>query len=207
MIFVKLEFDSSIYHDFIPAGIVNRNANRNLTNWYKNSQISLVLEPSRIVNETDLLLALGQQIILENIMKPLLICLAMWAGFVSVPAIAATVEARIDLSDQKMKVYRNGNLYYTWKVSTARRGYVTPTGNYRPTRMHKMWYSRKYDMSPMPYSIFYHRGYAVHGTNAIKNLGRPASHGCVRLHPDNARTLYNMVKSVGASNAKIKVRR
>jgi lipoprotein-anchoring transpeptidase ErfK/SrfK len=68
-----------------------------------------------------------------------------------------------------------------------------------------MWYSRKYDMSPMPHSIFFHGGYAIHGTPYVGNLGRPASHGCVRLHPDNARKLFSMVKSAGPGNVRIVV--
>lgn len=123
------------------------------------------------------------------------------------PAYSAVIEARIDLSEQRMRVYQNGFLRYTWKVSTARRGYVTPTGSYGPTRMHKMWYSRKYHMSPMPHSIFFRGGYAIHGTDAIKRLGAPASHGCVRLHPEHARMLYGMVKSVGAKNTRIRITR
>lgn len=140
-------------------------------------------------------------------MKYILAAIAIVLALVSAPALAATVEARIDLSEQRMQVYQNGFLRYTWPVSTARRGYVTPTGNYRPTRMHKMWYSRKYDNSPMPHSIFFRGGYAIHGTGEVKRLGSPASHGCIRLHPDNARELYNMVSSVGAKNARITITR
>jgi lipoprotein-anchoring transpeptidase ErfK/SrfK len=102
-----------------------------------------------------------------------------------------------------MTVFEDGNAIYSWSVSTARKGYRTPTGSYRPIRMHKMWYSRKYDMSPMPYSIFFYGGYAIHGTDAVKSLGRPASHGCIRLHPSNAKTLYNLVKEHGAGNTRI----
>lgn len=113
--------------------------------------------------------------------------------------------AHVDVSSQTMTVKKDGVTIHRWKVSTARRGYRTPRGTWRPTRMHKMWYSRKYDMSPMPYSIFYYRGYAIHGTNAIKRLGRPASHGCVRLHPANAKRLYSLVRQVGSRNTKIVV--
>ena len=76
-----------------------------------------------------------------------------------------------------------------WKVSTARSGYYTPRGTFGVTRTAKVYYSRKYDNSPMPNSVFFHGGYAIHGTGYIKNLGRPASHGCVRLHPQNAARL------------------
>src|SRR5215204_3869854 len=66
-------------------------------------------------------------------------------------------------------------------------------------RMERMWYSRKYHMSPMPYSLFFRGGYAIHGTNSIRQLGRPASHGCVRLHPGNAAALYRLVQSRGGA--------
>ena len=124
--------------------------------------------------------------------------------FAAGPAAYATqVVAKIDISEQEMKVYVGGVKRYTWPVSTARRGYRTPIGNYRPTRMHKMWYSRKYDMSPMPYSIFYKGGYAVHGTNYVSRLGAPASHGCTRLETKNAKTLYNLVRKYGPNNTRI----
>jgi lipoprotein-anchoring transpeptidase ErfK/SrfK len=133
-----------------------------------------------------------------------------FAAFVSIsilPAqgVAASLVARIDVSSQTMTVSKSGRVIHQWRVSTARKGYVTPRGTYRPTRMHKMWHSRKYDMSPMPYSVFYHRGYAIHGTNYVKSLGRPASHGCVRLHTANAKKFYSLVKQVGARNTRIVV--
>ena len=112
---------------------------------------------------------------------------------------------KIDISDQRMNIFVNGRRYHSFKVSTARRGYVTPTGSWRPTRIHKMWHSRKYDMSPMPYSVFFKGGYAVHGTNSISRLGTPASHGCIRLHPSDARTFYNIVKVNGMRNTTVKI--
>lgn len=115
----------------------------------------------------------------------------------------AGVVARINIAQQTMTVSENGRVVYSWKVSTGRGRYHTPRGTFRPTRMHKMWYSRKYDMAPMPHSIFFHRGYAIHGTDQISRLGRPASHGCVRLHPSNARTLFNLVKRHGSRNTSI----
>jgi len=122
-------------------------------------------------------------------------------------ADAAKVVAKVDISDQKMRVYINGIPRHSWKVSTGRSGYRTPVGSYRPTRTHKMWHSRSYNMAPMPYSVFFHRGYAVHGTNHVSRLGRPASHGCVRLHTSNAKRLYKLVKKYGRSNVQIKIQR
>ena len=97
---------------------------------------------------------------------------------------------------QTMSVYEDGELLDVWPVSTARRGYVTPSGTYYPYSYQPIHYSRKYDNAPMPHSIFFSGGYAIHATPHIGNLGRPASHGCVRLSPRNAATLYNMTKGV-----------
>ena len=122
------------------------------------------------------------------------------AGF---QAQAASLIAKIDVSSQTMTVTKRGQVIYKWRVSTARSGYITPRGSYRPQRLHKMWYSRKYDMSPMPYSVFFHGGYAIHGTNAVSRLGSPASHGCIRLDTSNAAKFYSMVKQVGPGNTRI----
>jgi lipoprotein-anchoring transpeptidase ErfK/SrfK len=118
---------------------------------------------------------------------------------------AAGLVARISVSSQTMTVSHYGRVIHTWPVSTARGGYVTPRGSYRPTRLNRMWYSRKYHMSPMPYSVFFRGGYAVHGTGYVKQLGRPASHGCVRLATGNAAMFYSLVRQVGPGNTRILV--
>lgn len=120
-------------------------------------------------------------------------------------ASAANLEARVSISTQTMTVSRQGRVLYRWKVSTARKGYVTPRGTWRPKRMHKMWYSRKYDNSPMPWSVFYHGGYAIHGTGAVRQLGRPASHGCVRLQTAHAAAFFALVREAGMGNTRIVV--
>ncbi len=126
------------------------------------------------------------------------------------PSLASTpakngpaVYVVIDVSSQVMRVEVNGRRYSKWKVSTAGKGYHTPRGTYRVQRMAKEYYSRKYDMAPMPYSVFFNGGYAVHGSTHIKLLGRPASHGCVRLHPKNAAKLFSLVQKYGAKSTKI----
>lgn len=142
-------------------------------------------------------------------MKNGLLAIAMMAGIFAFGMSSATagLVAKVDLSSQTLTVIKNGKVMYRWPVSTARKGYVTPTGSWRPKRTHRMWYSRKYDMSPMPYSVFYHGGYAIHGTNAVSRLGRPASHGCVRLRTANARIFYSLVKTVGMRNTRVIVQR
>jgi lipoprotein-anchoring transpeptidase ErfK/SrfK len=110
----------------------------------------------------------------------------------------ARVRIHIDISTQRMHV-RSSSGSYSWPVSTARAGYVTPRGAYSARSLHRMHYSRKYQMSPMPHSIFFRGGYAIHGSYATGSLGRPASHGCVRLAPGAAARLYGMVRREGAS--------
>jgi len=115
----------------------------------------------------------------------------------SAPA-AAVVQIDIDLTKQRMVVADKRGAKHVWPISSARRGYVTPRGQFRPTVLRRMHYSRKYDNAPMPHSIFFRGGYAIHGTNAVGQLGRPASHGCVRLAPGAAARLFAMVKRDGA---------
>ena len=116
---------------------------------------------------------------------------------------ANKIVARVSLSQQIMEVSVDGRPTFAWKVSTGDRAHVTPTGSFKPTRMHEMWYSKKYDNAPMPHSVFFSGGYAVHATYAISRLGRPASHGCVRLHPDAAADFYQLVEAFGPGNTSI----
>jgi lipoprotein-anchoring transpeptidase ErfK/SrfK len=117
----------------------------------------------------------------------------------------AAVSIVIDISSQSMSVKVNGWHYANWAVSTARSGYYTPRGSYRVQRMARVYYSRKYDNAPMPNSIFFKGGYAIHGSGHIKSLGRPASHGCVRLHPSNAAKLYSLVQKAGPGKVRITI--
>ncbi|MFT3671644.1 L,D-transpeptidase [Aestuariivirga sp.] len=125
--------------------------------------------------------------------------------FTTVEAAPANpaVRVHIDIGSQTMSVMVNGFPYAFWRVSTARKGYYTPRGSFGVTRTAKVYYSRKYDNSPMPNSVFFHGGYAIHGTGYIRNLGRPASHGCVRLHPANAAKLYALVHRYGLKRTRI----
>lgn len=127
--------------------------------------------------------------------------------FSSFSAFAATLVAKVDLSTQTMVVSQNGVVKYRWPVSTGRKGYSTPTGTYSAKWLSRHHRSRKYNNAPMPYAVFYHGGYAVHATYETKRLGRPASHGCVRLHPDHAATFFSMVKRNGNKNTRIVITR
>jgi len=115
----------------------------------------------------------------------------------------ADVLVTIDKSSQRMSVAIDGQTRYVWSVSTGRRRYGTPTGRFRPQWMARKHFSRKYNNSPMPHSIFFHRGYAIHGTQYTRRLGRVASHGCIRLHPSNAATLFSLVRRHGMRKTRI----
>ena len=123
---------------------------------------------------------------------------------ISAPAEAGVV-ARISLSSQRMDVFVDGRPRYSWPVSTARRGYRTPVGTFRPQALAVWHRSTIYSGSPMPHSIFFHGGYAIHGSYETRYLGRPASHGCVRLHPAAAAELFSLVRQYGSGNTVIKI--
>lgn len=120
-------------------------------------------------------------------------------------ALADRIVARVSISTQTMHVYQDGQLLYEWPVSTARRGKVTPTGSWTAQWLSRNHRSSRYNNAPMPYAIFYSGHYAIHGTDQISRLGRPASAGCVRLHPDNARVLFAMVQQEGTDNMRVVV--
>ena len=102
--------------------------------------------------------------------------------FKSAGAGTVAVLINIDKANQKMTVFLDGVETYDWPVSTGKTGYSTPAGTYSATSMNEIWYSKQWDNAPMPHSIFFMKdGHAIHGSNDIKNLGKPASHGCVRL--------------------------
>lgn len=117
----------------------------------------------------------------------------------------ASVLVEIEKSTQTMYVTVNGVTRHRWPVSTGRGRFGTPSGVFRPKRLERRWFSRRYYHSPMPYSIFFHRGYAIHGTTELSRLGGPASHGCVRLHPRNAATLFSLVRAFGPAQTRIRI--
>ena len=117
----------------------------------------------------------------------------------------ADVVVQIDKSSQRMAVSVDGATRYNWPVSTGRGGYGTPSGVFAPQMMARSWFSKKYYNSPMPHSIFFYHGFAIHGTTDIRRLGGPASHGCVRLHPSNAAALYALVERNGRGSTRIEI--
>lgn len=120
-----------------------------------------------------------------------------------VPAI--TLNADINLTTQQLTVTSGGKVLHVWSISSGRAGYDTPRGTFKPQWAARMHYSKKYDDAPMPHSVFFNGGVATHATYATGLLGRPASHGCVRLAPANAATFFNLVHKHGFASTRIVV--
>ena len=131
--------------------------------------------------------------------------IALSAALLAAGPAQAEVVIHINKSTQRMTVVRDGQALYQWAVSTGRAGYGTPSGVFGPQRMARSWFSHAYYNSPMPHSIFFYHGFAIHGTNEISRLGGRASHGCVRLHPSHAAALYALVQRNGARNTRIEI--
>ena len=116
----------------------------------------------------------------------------------------AAVLINVDKAAQKMTVLVDGAERYSWPVSTGKAGYSTPTGNFTAFRMEEDHKSKEWDDAPMPHSIFFTKeGHAIHGSFETRKLGTPASHGCVRLAPANAASLFALVKAEGLLKTKV----
>ena len=127
------------------------------------------------------------------------ILLALFALIAMSGLAQAVVRIDVDLSAQTMHVATGSGESWDWPISSGRAGHLTPQGHFRPLRLYPIVYSSKYNNAPMPHSIFFYGQYAIHGTTAVGALGHQASHGCIRLAPANAATLYAKVQAEGAA--------
>jgi lipoprotein-anchoring transpeptidase ErfK/SrfK len=119
-------------------------------------------------------------------------------------AVLSTILINIDKTKQQMTVFLDDVEIYNWPVSTGKAGYSTPSGTFTATSMNEIWYSKEWDNAPMPHAIFFMKdGHAIHGSYEVKHLGKPASHGCVRISPQNAATLYALVAKAGLKNTQV----
>lgn len=118
-------------------------------------------------------------------------------------ASAERLIARVDKSKQTMIVTLDDEIIYNWLVSSGKKGFDTPSGEWTAQSKFIKYFSKKYDNAPMPYAVFFFDGYAIHGTTAVKMLGRPASHGCIRVLTKNAKTFNELVTEVGLKETKL----
>jgi hypothetical protein len=140
----------------------------------------------------------------QNMLSASLLAAALALPLAS--AARANIVISIDKTTQQMAVAVDGTQQYEWPVSTGRSGYDTPNGTFKPNRMDADHLSQEWDHAPMPHAIFFDmNGHAIHGFFDVKHLGLPVSHGCVRLSPDNAATLFALVKAEGMSQTTVMV--
>lgn len=131
---------------------------------------------------------------------------AVFCLVVSVAPAAANLLIVVDKNAQRMSVFIDGTPRYTWKVSTGRPGYDTPSGSFRPFRLERDYFSKEWDDAPMPHSIFFTKvGHAIHGSYDTGHLGSPVSHGCIRIAPQNATLLFSLVEAEGLEKTKVVV--
>ena len=128
--------------------------------------------------------------------------------------IDCSVWAQVSKSKQKLYLYVDGVLEATWSVSTGTKGHTTPNFDKHPNgRIYDSYTSTKYPggdykgLGNMPYAVFISGGFAIHGTDTgnWKRLGTPASHGCIRIHPENALYFNRLVRSRGINDVWITV--
>lgn len=125
----------------------------------------------------------------------------------STSALAMKIDILVNKVSQRMTVSVDGVPTYQWLVSTGGEGYDTPSGKFRIFRMEKEHFSEEWDNAPMPYSMFFTGiGHAIHGSYHVKRLGTRASHGCVRLAPENAAVLFGLMTKAGFKNNSVVIK-
>ena len=99
----------------------------------------------------------------------------------------------VSLSEQRVYAYEGDIIVNAFIVSTGTARTPTVTGKY------KIWIKLKsttmsgpgYHLTNVPYTMYFYKGYGLHGTYWHNNFGTPMSHGCVNLSIPDAQWLYN----------------
>ncbi len=105
---------------------------------------------------------------------------------------------KVDLNQQHLTAYENGSPVFTARLSSGRKGSVTPTGTLRVERKRPSRHmaardggGNGFDLPGIPWvAYFYWSGVAFHGTYWHNDFGRPRSRGCVNLTPTDAKWIY-----------------
>jgi lipoprotein-anchoring transpeptidase ErfK/SrfK len=143
----------------------------------------------------------------------LLSLLISGVGFVFAPAvgpalaltneeIAAQVERlqqsnqrwlQVDLSSQRLYAWEGNTPVYAVIVSTGKPSTPTVRGVFSIQAMHRTarMQGADYDVPDVPWTMYFYRGYAIHGAYWHHNFGTPVSHGCVNVAVDHAEWFFN----------------
>lgn len=118
-----------------------------------------------------------------------------WVGGVNRPAIVGSNERwiAVDLSDQRVYAYEGDWLINSFLVSTGTWRTPTVTGTFRIyiKLLYDDMVGPGYNLPDVPYTMYFYRGYGLHGTYWHSNFGTPMSHGCVNLETGDAAWLYD----------------
>jgi lipoprotein-anchoring transpeptidase ErfK/SrfK len=125
---------------------------------------------------------------------------ALWMAFGAVPGVDALdgfavrrgkwIEVR--LASQRLIAWQDGRVRMSTLISSGLPRTPTVRGTFRIQRKYRRVRMRGpgYDLPNVPYTLFFYRGYALHGTYWHNNFGRPMSHGCVNMPTVRAAWLY-----------------
>lgn len=128
--------------------------------------------------------------------------------------LSCEVYVQVVKSEQRLYLYVRGVLQESWVVSTGGPGHETPLFNTQPNgRIYDAYSSSSYPggsyngLGNMPYAVFISGGFALHGTvkSNWSKLGQKASHGCIRMHPDNGLKVNRLIRAAGVKNTWISV--
>jgi len=99
----------------------------------------------------------------------------------------------VDLSSQRTYAHQGNSIVRTMVVSTGIARYPTPTGSFRIYSKYPSvtMSGPGYYLTGVPHTMFFYRGYALHGTYWHRNFGHPMSHGCINLTKADAAWLYS----------------
>jgi len=113
----------------------------------------------------------------------------------------------VDISQQSMRVYQGNRRIYHWRVSTGRRGFGTPRGNFRAKFIRKRHRSHICHGQFMMNAIVLNDKLAIFGSNSTWKLGQNVSYGCVKISKENSKKLYKLVQSYGKNRVRVKITR
>ena len=137
-------------------------------------------------------------------MRALLGPVAALMLFSGIPAANAAIAITVNKDLQEMTVSVDGVPRYHWPISSGNPSHETPNGKFQAFRMEEDHYSKEFDDAPMPHSIFFTKqGHAIHGTDSVRSLGMPVSHGCVRLSRPNDMAKFVLEGKKGWTEARM----
>ena len=116
-----------------------------------------------------------------------------YAGTIPSPTVAVGKQIVVDLSEQRVYAFENGQFLRVFTVSTGLSRTPTVKGDFRIYLKYDAQRMRGpgYDLPNVPWVMYFYQGYALHGTYWHNNFGQPMSHGCVNMRTPEAEWLYN----------------